>query len=66
MWCDGQPEHEGWYLCAWKMGDGYIYLVSKWNGGEWISRMSRPPHAYQEIQSPAEQDKMLDELYENQ
>ena len=65
MWQTGTPKKVAWYLCAWKMGDGYIYLVSKWNGDEWISRMSRHPHTYQEIQSPAEQDKMLDALYEN-
>ncbi len=46
------------------MGDGYVYAVGKWNGDEWISRMG-VPHTYQEIKSPYEQNKMMDELYEN-
>ena len=64
MWCDGQPEHEGWYLCAWKIGERSVYAVGKWTGGEWLTSMSADPHLYQEIDSPAAQDKMLDELYE--
>ena len=47
------------------MGDGYVYAVGKWTEGKWLTSMSAEPHTYQEIQSPAEQDKMLDELYEN-
>ena len=66
IWCTDNPTKEGWYLCAWKMGDGYVYAVGKWSGGEWFASMSAEPHAYQEIQSPAEQDKMLDELHETQ
>jgi len=65
MWETGTPTEEGWYLCAWKMGDGYVYAVGKWTEGEWFTSMAAEPHTYQEIQSPAEQDKMLDELYEN-
>ena len=65
MWETETPTKEGWYLCAWKMGDGYVYAVGKWTEGEWFTSMAAEPHTYQEIQSPAEQDKMLDELYEN-
>ena len=65
MWETEKPTEEGWYLCAWKMGDGYVYAVGKWTEGEWFTSMAAEPHTYQEIQSPAEQDKMLDELYQN-
>ena len=65
MWEVGTPSKEGWYLTAWRLGDGYVYSVGKWEGSEWISRMGEP-HTFQEIKSPDEQDKMLDELHETQ
>ena len=65
MWEIGTPSKVGWYLTAWRLGDGHVYSVGKWNGSEWISRMGEP-HTFQEIKSPDEQDKMLDELHETQ
>jgi hypothetical protein len=65
MWEIGTPSKVGWYLTAWRLGDGFVYSVGKWDGSEWISRMGEP-HTFQEIKSPDEQDKMLDELHETQ
>ena len=62
MWETGTPTEEGWYLCAWKMGDGYVYAVGKWTGGEWFTSMSAEPHTFQAITGPDEQNKMLEEL----
>jgi inosine/xanthosine triphosphate pyrophosphatase family protein len=64
MWFNSTPNHEGWYLCAWPMGKSYIYSVGKWNGKGWETSMTAEPHIWQEITSPKEQDKMLDELYQ--
>jgi hypothetical protein len=64
MWETGTPSKVGWYLCAWRLADGYVYSVGKWDGSEWFSRMGEP-HTFQEIKSPDEQDKMLDELHKN-
>ena len=66
MWCTDNPTKEGWYLCAWEMGQGYVYSVGRWKGGEWFTSMLAEPHRHQEIKSPAEQDRMLDELHETQ
>lgn len=66
MWEVGTPSKVGWYLCAWKMGDGYVYAVGKWTGGEWFTSMSAEPDTYQAIIGPDQQDKMLDELHKNQ
>jgi hypothetical protein len=46
------------------MGKSYIYSVGKWNGKGWETSMTAEPHIWQEITSPKEQDKMLDELYQ--
>ena len=64
MWFDSKPRYTGWYLCAWIMGDGYIYDVGKWDGKEWITSMTADPRLWQEIQSPDKQWEMLDELYD--
>ena len=65
MWEIGTPSKVGWYLTAWRLGDGFVYSVGKWDGSEWISRMGEP-HTFQEIKSPDEQDKMLDKLHKKQ
>jgi len=65
MWETGTPTEEGWYLCAWKMGDGYVYAVGKWTGGDWFTSMSAEPNTYQSITGPDQQYEMLDELYKN-
>jgi len=65
MWETGTPTEEGRYLCAWKMGDGYLYGVGTWTGGEWFTSMSAEPNTYQAITGPDQQDKMLDELHKN-
>ena len=64
MWFDSKPRYTGWYLCAWIMGDGYIYDVGKWDGKEWITSMTAEPRLWQEIESPDKQSEMLDELYD--
>jgi hypothetical protein len=48
------------------MGDGYVYAVGKWTGGEWFTSMSAEPNTYQAITGPDQQDKMLDELHQTQ
>lgn len=63
MWEKGTPSKVGWYLCAWKKGEGYIYNVGKWTGSEWITTWGEP-HNFQEITSPTQQDEMLEELYQ--
>ena len=65
MWQTGEPKEKGWYLCAWPMGDGYIYDVGKWDGKEWFTSMTAEPRLWQEIQSPDKQWDYLDELYQD-
>ena len=64
MWQTGEPKEQGWYLCAWEMGDGYVYSVGKWDGAEWLTSISAEPHTWTEIESPKAQNDMLDTLYE--
>ena len=52
MWETGTPTEEGWYLCAWKMGDGYVYAVGKWTGGDWFTSMSAEPVSYTHLTLP--------------
>ena len=65
MWYDSTPKETGWYLCAWPMGDGYIYDVGKWDSKEWFTSMTAEPRLWQEIQSPDKQWDYLDELYKD-
>ena len=65
MWFDSTPKETGWYLCAWPMGNGYIYDVGKWDGKEWITAMTAEPRLWQEIESPDKQWVYLDELYQD-
>jgi hypothetical protein len=46
------------------MGDGYVYSVGKWNGGEWFASMQATPHTWTEIDSPTKQNATLENLYE--
>jgi len=64
IWEYTPPRAVGWYLCAWAMGDGYVYEVAKWDGSSWFKSMAQEPTAWQEISSPANQEQMLNELYE--
>jgi len=64
MWQTGEPSEQGWYLCAWQMGDGYVYSVGKWDGAEWFASMAATPHTWTEIDSPAKQNETLNNLYE--
>ena len=64
MWQTGEPKEQGWYLCAWEMGDGYVYSVGLWDVDEWLTSISAEPHTWTQIDSPAEQNEMLDNLYE--
>lgn len=63
MWEKGKPRERGWYLCAWQMGDGFIYEVAKWTGTDWLTGMTAIPDTWKEIDPPTAQDIMLDELY---
>ena len=53
-WHEGIPEHEGWYLCAWQMGSGYIYDVGKWDGQEWFIHATNEPQLFHKIVDPHE------------
>ena len=66
MWCNGEPEKDGEYLCAWFLLGKWQYLIQKRKEGKWqMFCLPEDPEYWQEIESPDEQDKMLDELYEN-
>jgi|DEB0MinimDraft_10_1074344.scaffolds.fasta_scaffold23645_5 hypothetical protein len=65
MWCDGQAEKDGEYLCAWFLGE-WLYLIQKRKEGKWqMPCMPEDPEYWQEIESPDQQNKMLDELHKN-
>ena len=63
MWENTPPRAVGWYLCAWAMGDGYVYEVAKWDGNEFYSSMTTQPDLFQEIESPEKQWKKIDQMY---
>lgn len=59
-WYEGIPAQEGWYLCAWEMGETYIYDVGRWQGGEWFTFAKGEPHLFHKIKNPHEFFEELD------
>jgi len=64
MWQTGEPSEQGWYLCAWRMGDFYVYQVGKWKDKKWKTQLGETPDTWSQIDSPTKQNEMLDNLYE--
>lgn len=59
-WHEGIPLKEGWYLCAWEMGDGYIYETGRWDGNEWLTLLPDDPNLFHKITPPHEFFAQLD------
>jgi hypothetical protein len=66
MWTEDNPPYDGWFLCAWKRGEGWIYAVGYWDKKKWHTKIGADPHMNQDIISPDAQFAMMDELAKNQ
>jgi len=53
-WHEGIPDKEGYYLCAWKMADGYIYETGHWDGKDWYTLLPYEPNLFHKITPPHE------------
>ena len=53
-WHEGIPDKEGYYLCAWKIADGYIYETGHWNGKDWYTLLPYEPNLFHKITPPNE------------